>query len=93
MKFLKLYLHISIPKYETSIHGGYRCSVCRVWGDYRQNENAKIYREEKNKMHQELMKQRKELQAASLDVAKLKQMLELERKNAEEILNKTRNKR
>ncbi len=55
---------------------------------YRQNENAEIYRAEKNKMHQELIKVRFEAQAARLEVAKLKQVIELERKNAQEMMQK-----
>ncbi|MCX8491196.1 MAG: hypothetical protein ORN54_09025 [Cyclobacteriaceae bacterium] len=55
---------------------------------YRQNEKAEVYRDEKNKMHQELMKVRFEAQAARLEVAKLKQVIELERKNAQEMIQK-----
>jgi hypothetical protein len=55
---------------------------------YRQNENAKIYRADKNKMHQELIKVRYEAQAARLEVAKLKQVIELERKNKQELMQK-----
>jgi hypothetical protein len=53
---------------------------------YRQNEKAKIYREEKNKMHQELVKVRYQAQSAKLEVSKLKQVIELERKNLENML-------
>lgn len=60
---------------------------------YRQNEKAEIYRAEKNKMHQELMKVRFEAQAARLEVAKLKQVIELERKNAQEMMQKATKKK
>lgn len=60
---------------------------------YRQNENAEIYRAEKNKMHQELIKVRFEAQAARLEVAKLKQVIELERKNAQEMMQKATRKK
>lgn len=60
---------------------------------YPQNENAKIYREEKNKMHRELMKQRKETPGCETRSSKTQTELELERKNAEEILNKARNRK
>lgn len=55
---------------------------------YRQNENANIYREEKNTMHQALIKMRKELQSAKLEVAKLKQIIEAEKKNTQELMRK-----
>jgi hypothetical protein len=60
---------------------------------YRQSENAKIYREDKNRMHQELVKVRYEAQAARLEVAKLKQVIELERKNAQELMQKATKKK
>ncbi len=60
---------------------------------YRQNENAKIYRADKNRMHQELVKVRYEAQAARLEVAKLKQVIELERKNAQELMQKATKKK
>jgi hypothetical protein len=55
---------------------------------YRQSENAKIYRTDKNKMHQELVKVRYEAQAAKLEISKLRQIIELERKNAEKLMQK-----
>jgi hypothetical protein len=55
---------------------------------YRQSENAKIYRADKNKMHQELVKVRYEAQAAKLEIAKLRQVIEAERKNAQELMRK-----
>jgi hypothetical protein len=55
---------------------------------YRQRENALIYRTDKNKMHQELVKVRYEAQAAKLEISKLRQIIELERKNAEKLMQK-----
>jgi hypothetical protein len=55
---------------------------------YRQSENAKIYRTDKNRMHQELVKVRYEAQAAKLEIAKLRQVIEMERKNAQELMQK-----
>ncbi len=60
---------------------------------YRQNEKAEIYRAEKNKMHQELIKVRYEAQSARLEVAKLKQVIELERKNTQEMMQKITKKK
>lgn len=60
---------------------------------YRQNEKAQFYREEKNKMHQELVKLRNELQTAKLQVSKLKQVIELERKNSQEMLQNATKKK
>ncbi len=60
---------------------------------YRQNENAKIYREERNKMHQELIKLRGELQSSKLQISKLKQMMEAERKNTQLLLEKALKKK
>lgn len=60
---------------------------------YRQNEKAQFYREEKNKMHQALVKVRYEAQAARLEVAKLKQVIEIQRKNAAEMVQKAMTKR
>lgn len=60
---------------------------------YRQNEKARFYREEKNKMHQELVKLRNELQSAKLQVSKLKQVIELERKNSQEMLQNATKKK
>jgi hypothetical protein len=57
---------------------------------YRQRENAKIYRIDKNKMHQELVKVRYEAQAAKLEIAKLRQVIELERKNTEGLIQKVK---
>jgi hypothetical protein len=55
---------------------------------YRQSENAKIYRTDKNRMHQELVKVRYEAQAAKLEIAKLRQVIETERRNAQELMQK-----
>ncbi|MFM9837041.1 MAG: hypothetical protein ACKVOQ_02190 [Cyclobacteriaceae bacterium] len=55
---------------------------------YRQSENAKIYRTDKNRMHRELVKVRYEAQAAKLEIAKLRQVIEAERKNAQELMRK-----
>jgi hypothetical protein len=55
---------------------------------YRQSENAKIYRTDKNRMHHELVKVRYEAQAAKLEIAKLRQVIEAERKNAQELMRK-----
>jgi hypothetical protein len=55
---------------------------------YRQSENAKIYRTDKNRMHQELVKVRYEAQTAKLEIAKLRQVIEAERKNAQELIQK-----
>lgn len=60
---------------------------------YRQNEKAQNYREEKNKMHQELIKLRSEAQSARLEVAKLKKVIEFERKNSQAMLDKAMKKR
>lgn len=60
---------------------------------YRQNEKAQFYREEKNKMHEELVKLRNELQSAKLQVSKLKQVIELERKNSQEMLQNATKKK
>ena len=60
---------------------------------YRQNENAKFFREEKNKMHQALIKTRRDLQASKLQVAKLKQIIETERKNSQELMEKAQKKK
>ena len=60
---------------------------------YWQNENAKIYRADKNKMHQELIKVRYEAQAARLEVAKLKQIIEAERKHTEQLMQKAMKKK
>jgi hypothetical protein len=60
---------------------------------YRQNEKAQIYREEKNKMHQELIKVRYQAQSAKLEIVKLRQMIEAERKNAEELVRKAMGKK
>jgi hypothetical protein len=60
---------------------------------YRQNEKAEIYRDEKNKMHQALIKMRYEAQSARLEVSKLKQVIETERKNTEELLRKAMQKK
>ncbi len=60
---------------------------------YWQNENAKIYRADKNKMHQELIKVRYEAQAARLEVAKLKQVIEAERKHTEQLMQKVMKKK
>ncbi len=60
---------------------------------HRQNENAKIYRADKNRMHQELVKVRYQAQAAKLEIVKLKQMIELERKNAQELIQKALKKK
>ena len=60
---------------------------------YRQNEKAEIYRDEKNKMHEELIKVRMEAQSARVEVAKLKLMLEAERKNTQELLQKAAKKK
>ncbi len=60
---------------------------------YRQNEKAQFYRQEKNKMHEELVKLRNELQSAKLQVSKLKQVIELERKNSQEMLQNATKKK
>lgn len=60
---------------------------------YRQNEKAAVYRDEKNKMHEELIKVRMEAQSARLEVAKLKLMMEAERKNSEAIVQKATKKK
>ena len=60
---------------------------------YRQNEKAEIYRDEKNKMHEQLIKVRMEAQSARLEVAKLKLMLEAERKNTQAIVQKATKKK
>ena len=60
---------------------------------YRQNENAKFFREEKNKMHEALIKTRRDLQASKLQVAKLKQIIETERKNSQELMQKAQKKK
>lgn len=60
---------------------------------YRQNEKAQFYREEKNKMHQELVKLRSEAQSARLEVAKLKQVIDFEKKNSQAMLNKAMKKK
>lgn len=53
---------------------------------YRQYEKANIYREEKNKMHLELIRMRNELASSKLQVAKLKQIIEAEKKNTQELM-------
>lgn len=55
---------------------------------FRQSENAKIYRTDKNKMHQELVKVHYETQAPKLAIAKLREVIETERKNAEKLMQK-----
>lgn len=60
---------------------------------YRQNENAKFFREEKNKMHQALINTRRELQSSKLQVAKLKQIIEIERKNSQELMQKAQKRK
>jgi uncharacterized protein (UPF0335 family) len=60
---------------------------------YQQNEKAEFYRGEKNKMHDELIKVRYEAQSARLEVAKLKQVIELERKNTQEMMQKATKKK
>ncbi|MEK6782868.1 MAG: hypothetical protein AABY93_14310 [Bacteroidota bacterium] len=53
---------------------------------YRQNEKAEIYREEKNKMHQALIRMRSELQSSKLEAAKLWQIIEAEKKNTQRLV-------
>ena len=60
---------------------------------YRQNESAKIYRQERNKMHDELIKVRNELQNSKLQISKLKQMMEAERKNTQLLLEQALKKK
>ena len=60
---------------------------------YRQNENAKFFREEKNKMHQALIKTRKELQSSQLEVSKLKLIIEEEKKNAQKLILEAQKKK
>ena len=60
---------------------------------YRQNESAKIYRQERNKMHDELIKVRNELQSSKLQISKLKQMMEAERKNTQLLLEQALKKK
>ena len=53
---------------------------------YRQNEKAEIYRAEKNQMHQALIKMRGEVQSSKLEIVKLKQIIESERKHTQELV-------
>ena len=60
---------------------------------YRQNEKAEIYRAEKNQMHQALIKIRSEVQASKLEIVKLKQILEMERKNTQRLVQEAMKKK
>lgn len=53
---------------------------------YRQNEKAEIYRAEKNQMHQALIKMRSEVQSSKLEINKLKQIIENERRNTQKLV-------
>ena len=60
---------------------------------YRQNEKAEIYRAERNQMHQALIKIRSEVQSSKIEIAKLKQILEMERKNTERLVQEALRKK
>lgn len=60
---------------------------------YRQNEKAEIYRAEKNQMHQALIKMRGEVQSSKLEAAKLKQIIEIERKNTQRLVQEALKKK
>jgi hypothetical protein len=60
---------------------------------YRQSEKAKIYRDERNKIHQKMIEVRREAQSAKLEVAKLKQIIDMERRNAQEMIRKATEKK
>ena len=60
---------------------------------YRQNEKAEIYRAEKNQMHQALIKMRGEVQSSKLEINKLKQIIENERKNTQRLLQEALKKK
>ncbi|MBK5279820.1 MAG: hypothetical protein JJE09_13255 [Bacteroidia bacterium] len=60
---------------------------------YRQSEKANVFREEKNKMHQALIKMRNQVQASQVEISKLKQIIEAERKNTEKLVQQAMQKK
>jgi hypothetical protein len=60
---------------------------------YRQNEKAEFYRMEKNQMHQALIKMRSEVQSSKMEISKLKQIIEAERKHTQELVQQALKKK
>jgi hypothetical protein len=60
-------------------------ALCAVWG-YTQNQEAKAQRGEVIKLHRQIQQLTEESKAARLEAAKLRTMIESERKKTEEAL-------